>query len=236
MVNKILLLIIFIIYVSGCTASRGFDRGKLQENLSLNNMVTDKEIERVLSLKSQLRKPFTLGIYFKNPEKPKEYYWKHVDWAWSEQDKDSVLKVAEKLEERGIISECIFISSSFGTGSDVKTIRYLAARHGVDAVLVLNGALQIDRYNNMFGPLYMLIVTGAFIPGSVADSLFLSHAALWDVRNGFLYLSTETEGEGTITAPAFFIRENIVINQAKACALTDLSEKIEYHINSLAIN
>jgi len=232
-VIKRLVVVAFAVAMAGCATSRGFDRGKLAKDLSQQTLVTDEDIRKAIELKPQLGMPFRLGLCFKNPERPRDY-WRRPDWSWQQEDKDSILGLGEELKEKGIVSEVVYISSSVVAGKDTKAVRYAAAQHGVDAVLVVSGTVDIDRYNNILGPLYILLVTGFFVPGDVIDALFLSHAALWDVRNGYLYLSVEAEAKSSITRPAVFIRESSAIKRARSEALAELAVQIENHIENLA--
>ena len=219
-----------LIGVAGCTASRGFDRGKLSDSLSPESVVTEDEIQRVLELKPQLPRPFKLGVYFKQPA---THYW-GSGWQWSPEDKELFLELGKTLAARGIVSETVLVSSATAADEELKSIRLAAARHGVDAVLVISGVSDIDRYNNALGPTYILIVTPFFVPGTVVDSLFVSHAALWDVRNGFLYTSVEADGTASQTRPAFFAREEVVTDLAKSEAFTSLKDAVVDHIESIA--
>ncbi|MBI4712570.1 MAG: hypothetical protein HY762_04625 [Planctomycetes bacterium] len=231
--RKGLFIGIVIISLIGCASPKGFHRDKLRENLSQQTSVTDEDIKKVLDLKPQLPKPFKLGIYFKEPQRPEHYYWNYTDWHWNEMDRDLMVKIGERKKEKGIVSENIYISASVANSKDVKSIRYGAAQHGVDAVLVINGTAETDRYNNACCSLYFLIVPTAFIPGTVVDALFLSNASLWDVRNGFLYLSYETEATSHITGAALTINEKYAVDEAKAVALPDLAQQIEKHLTTI---
>ncbi len=82
-----------------------------------------------------------------------------------------------------------------------KSQRLAAAQHGADVLLTINGICDVDAYNNSWAWTYLALFPALFIPGNVIDVLFIARTALWGVRNGFLYLSTESEatrggGEG----------------------------------------
>lgn len=123
---------------------------------------------------------------------------------------------------KNIISDIFVLSDSILEGTDNKAIRLAAARVGADAVLIVNGVSSIDRYNNALGGTYFLIITPFFVPGTVADGLVMINAAMWDVRNQYLYLSAEAEGTAKQTRPAFFIEESHVINEARSNAVVAL--------------
>jgi hypothetical protein len=213
-----------------CASPRGFDRGELQSAVSPATIVTEEEIQRVFDLKPQLPRPFKLGVYLTNPT---SRHWSSR-WNWLPEDKESILAIGQLLGKGSLVSETVFISPATATDEKLKSIRLAAARHGVDAVLVVSGISDIDRYNNALGVVYSLIVTPLFIPGTVVDSVFVSHAGLWDVRNGFLYASVEADGESSVTGPAAFVDESNVVAEAKEKSLTALLTSVESHIRNLA--
>jgi hypothetical protein len=231
------IMVIFLagIMVVGCVPG-GFNQGYVRSDLSGQRLMVDKDIQTALSKQSQLSRPFRLGIYCLPPGNPGGEYRRHsLDWDWNEGDKEKILGAVEKLKLQGIVSEAVFISDSLVPDKNTEAIRFVAAQHGLDAVLVVRGILNLDSSTNALAPLYIFFITGVFVPGNELDAHFISHAALWDVRNGFLYLSVETEGKGHETAPAFTLREKKPADQAKAQALTSLCGEIENRLISLAL-
>ena len=229
MVLRISILVAIVSGLVGCTSPRGFDRGQLQTAVAPETMVTEDEIQRVLDLKPQLTRPFKLGVYLRSP---KSHHWS-ASWKWLPEDKESILAIGQALGAQGLVSETVFISSTTAPNEELKSIRLAAARHGVDSVLVVGGISDMDRYNNSLGIAYALIVTPFFVPGTVVDSIFVSHASLWDVRNGFLYASVEADGEATVTGPAAFVDESSVVTEAKERSLEALTSSTKTHIENL---
>jgi hypothetical protein len=219
-----------VVALFSCASPRGFDRGELQNIVSPDALVTEEEIQRVIDLKPQLPRPFKLGVYFAHPI---SRHW-GSSWNWLPSDKDAILDVGESLERSGLVSETIFISPATAQDEKLKSVRLAAARHGVDAVLVISGVSDLDRYNNPLGVTYALIVTPLFVPGTVVDGIFLSHGGLWDVRNGFLYVSVETDGEASTTGPAALVDEAKVVKDAKERSFRSLVESIRNHIENFA--
>ncbi len=215
--------------VGACASPRGFDRGELLSSVSPEALVTEEEIQRVLDLKPQLPRRFKLGLYF---TQPKSRHWAS-GWNWLPADKESFLDIGKSLEQQGLVSETVFVSTATASDEKLKSIRLAAARHGLDAVLVLSGVSDVDRYNNSLGPVYALLVTALFVPGTVVDGLFVSHAGLWDVRNGFLYASVEADGKASSTGPAAFVSEDDVVTEAKADSLQTLATAIQKRIENL---
>jgi hypothetical protein len=228
---KNIVTVILLLSLAACAMSRGFDRGTLRSQIADQKVITEQDIQKTLKLKPQLPSPFKLAIYFAQPT-PKRYYENR--WFWRSEDKDIISTATDALKTSGAITETIIISDDIVEGNDNRAIRMAAARVGADAVLIIRGTGDIDRYNNALGFTYALILTPLFIPGTVADGLFLATASLWDVRNQYLYLSAEAEGSASQTRPAAFIEENQIIKAAKIEALTVLSKELSTRLTKLA--
>jgi hypothetical protein len=211
--------------ISGCTSSRGFNRGELRTGLGeLATDTSDAEIAKTLSLKPQLPFPFTIGVYFKEPENKNGN--QSVPWHWSEDDKEKILATAAKLQTSGQVSKVFTIHSSLVSGTDLRSLRLAAAQHGADALLVVSGANDADHYNNKWSWTYLALATMLFVPADQLDVLFLSRAALWDVRNQYLYMTAEAEGAKSQTRPAAFTDEREALAEAKTESLRGLGAEI----------
>jgi hypothetical protein len=141
-------------------------------------------------------------------------------------NKNKIAELEKDLIDKKIVSDLFVINNSIVQRRSLKDIRLAAARTGADAVMVIDGIGSVDKYNNVLGATYCLIITPFFIPGTIADSLYISRANLWDVRNEFLYLSLEAEATATETRPAFFIERQRVIKEAKIKSLNKLIPNI----------
>lgn len=220
---RFFLIVVLVSILTGCATSRGFDRGSLHGQISAQQQVTEEEIKKALDLKPQLPSPFRLAIYFASPSTG----WRYGNtWSWRGEDKDKLLSMGTDLKDKGVISDLFVISDYMVEGNDNKAIRLAAARAGTDAVLIVNGACDIDRYNNAFGYSYFLLITPFFVPGTEAEGLFMANAAMWDVRNQYLYLAVEAEGTAKESKPAVFIDEKRIIKSAKAAAFTTLKVEL----------
>lgn len=230
---KKFVLILMVFAVTGC-ASRGFDRGALKQRLQGEPVVvTEQEIKQARALKPQLPLPFKLGVFLKRTE-PRERGWHKPDpWLWTGDDKNIMLSWGEKLKQDGILSEVFIVSDSAATGNDLKNIRLAAARYGADAVLVVNGVSDVDRYNNFGVITYVVLIPAFFVPGTQVDALFMMDGALWDVNNQYLYLTAEADAVSKKTAPAFLMEERHVINSAKQEALARFGEELVRRLRSL---
>jgi hypothetical protein len=207
----------------GCATSHGFNRGELRGELGKAAPVeiNDHDIQTALDKKPQLPKPFKLAVYFKNPSGTDASRWR-----WTGEDKNKILSLAEQMKEAGEISDVFAINDDLVYNSDLRNVRYAAAEHGADAVLVVSGANDVDSYNNMWAWTYVALLPALFVPGNESDVLFMVRAVMWDVRNEFLYMSAEAESEKSHPHPAAFIREREVVQAAKAEAIDKLREQI----------
>lgn len=216
----------------GC-ASKGFNRGALKDQLGVKApVVNDAEIAKTLDLKPNLPKPFKLGVYFQ-PMGDRSYY-NQTTWRWEDSDKDAFLKLSQELKSSGLVTEVFQISNSTVTGKDIKSIRLAAARHNADAVMVISGTGDVDKYTNNLGWTYFLLVTGLFVPGNEADALFMTSATLWDVRNEYLYLTAEAEAKTNESyIPAFGKQNKEYLSGAKSKAMTKLRAEVKSMIEGI---
>ncbi|MDR3581617.1 MAG: hypothetical protein P4L44_16775 [Oryzomonas sp.] len=222
-----LLALLLVLMVTACASRHGFDRETLQCKIFDQKQVAEDNIPSGLELKPRLPSPFKLAIYFTSSSTNRRY---GSTWRWLDEDKDTFLAIGAELISKGIISDAFVFSDHIAEGGDIKAIRIAAARAGADAVLIVNGVGDIDRYNNALGYYYILLITPLFIPGTQADGLFLVTASLWDVRNQYLYLSVEGEGSAKEIKPVLYIDEKKILKSAKSAALaamkTELSSRL----------
>jgi hypothetical protein len=224
-------LCVLAVLLGACATSRGFDRGAMKASASAAQ-VSDEAIAQALTVRPQLPPKYKLAVYFV----PSGSAWggpRTRKWRWTGQDKAELLKIAAPLIDKGINADVFSISESVLEGTDRLAIRLAAARAGADAVLIVDGSADVDRYNNNFGITYALIVTAAFVPGTVADGLFIATASMWDVRNDYLYLSVEAEGMVRKTAPAAFIAEDAITREAKAQAVQELGKQLALRLERM---
>lgn len=212
--------VFLIVFLTGCASSSGFNRGYLRNSFGQieKKEVTDNEIEEALKAKPQLSKPFRLAVYTELNS-----------WQvnWTPHDKAELKKLENNLIKEGVVSEIVYLNSSMIEGLENADIRLAAARTGADAILIIQGSGVIDKYNNFLGSTYFLLITPFFVPGTVADGLFMFNASMWDVRNQYLYLSSEAEAQASQTRPAFFIEEKHILQDAKSEAIKKLRQDIE---------
>lgn len=209
----------------GC-ASKGFNRGELKQQIGvIKPTFDDSEIKSAYNKKANLPKPFKLGVYFKSPS-PAQGAQKQ--WRWTEQDKSLLEEIGKELRADGVVADVFPIVSSLVQDEDLKSLRLVAAKHQADALLIVSGAGEIDRYTNNWGWSYILLIPTFFIRGSQADTLFVTNASLWDVKNEFLYLTAESEGMASDKyAAAFGKNDKELLDEAKTKSLTLLKDELK---------
>lgn len=168
-------------------------------------------------------------MYYKKPANktsPYFHYGLKNSIKWDSKDKELFEWYLSDLVTSGKAKEVIRLNDSIVEGSSVESLRLGGARAGADALLVVNAISDVDRYNNSLGITYSLLVTAFFVPASELDSLVMLNATMWDVRNGYLYLSTEAEHVEHQTRPAYFIDVKGSLKTTKAKALKVLGEDV----------
>lgn len=221
---RMAVLLLLVVAATACASAQGFDRRKLHADLAEPVVVNDEEIRVALEAKPQLPSPFKLALAFQ-PLRGQ------VTWRLS--DKQVVLDAAEALAKSGVVSSAIVVDVGEAKPVDNRAARLAAARAGADAVLVIRGTSDTDKYNNVLGVTYVALVPALFVPGTVMDGLFMTNASLWDVRNEYLYLSAESEGTASQTRPPMFIREWAVLSEAKERAVAALAEEVASRLASM---
>lgn len=229
-ITRLLLMALTVAVVAaGCSASKGFNPSIMKESFDGDKVpVTDEEIARLLALKPQIKQPFHLGIYLKS-----RYY------SWSQLDMDSQDAGGawiKELKSSGIVNKVTFISPLTVARDDLMNIRMGAARHQVDAVLVVDSASDVDRYNNFLSVLYLTIIGLFIVPGTHADSLVLVKGALWDVRNEYLYLTVEGEGRASKIGTAVLLDDIDSLKIARKNALDDFIKNTLISLKTLKGN
>lgn len=229
MTKNFSLLLLLSLSLAGC-ASRGFNRGELRNQVLGYSVVTDTDVQKALALKPQLPKPFRLAVYFKQPD---DQLRRGHAWHWTGEDKKKFLSLADELKATGEVSAVFTLSDSLVTATDLASLRVTAAKHGADALMVVSGVTDVDNYTNNWGWTYIGLVTTLFVPASKTDVLFMARAAMWDVRNEFLYMAADAESEKQQTRPALFRDEKAVVQAAKTESVDLLRGEIANMIQGL---
>lgn len=230
---KKFLLAVLVSSLAACSTTTGFDRGALHSQLQQPQVINDDDIKQALAVKPQLAAPFRVAVYFSRPGSQAGGSWSAKGWRWSAADKQQFLKLRDGLKAQGVVSDLFLLSDNLVDGQDHKSLRLAAARAGADAVLVVDGVSQVERHLNHWGLSYILLVPALFVPGTQLDGLFVSNATLWDVRNDYLYLSSESEGTARQVRSTYGLDEDELMKQAKADSLGGLGKEVNQRLLAL---
>ncbi len=166
--HKYILLTCLFTLQMGC-ASNGFNRGELKEQVAVTKPeFNDQEIKNAFSKKTNLPKDCKVAVYFKPPPLGKNQ--SKPDWRWTENDRLVFSEIASELKKEGVVSDVFPIVNSLVSDDDLKSLRLAAAKHQADALLIISGAGETDRYINNLGWTYALMLPALFIPGSEAEA------------------------------------------------------------------
>ncbi|HEX2055237.1 MAG TPA: hypothetical protein VHF07_02010 [Nitrospiraceae bacterium] len=221
----LILLALMLFALSGCAASKGFDRQAMQDMLHAEpDVVTDRDIACVLDLQAELPAPFRLALYFRTDHRPFELSVQRADWLAA--DKDVVLNSLKPLKEENIVKTAFVLADSAVQGTLNRDIRLAAARYNADVVVVVQGAAAVDRYNNGSAAWYATILGLYLAAGTQSDALFMIEGTVWDVRTGYLYGTQAAEGTARSVGPAASLEDREVVARAKAAALASFSEDL----------
>lgn len=222
------LFVLFVVVPVGCGSARGFNRGVLRQRLAEETPeITYDAIQTAFELKPQLPSGYKLGVFFNDPKKlDPSYSWHPAPpQYWPGDAKDVLLGMESGLRDKGVVSD-MFVVTPIEACPDLLSIRLAAARQGADAVLLVNGAMDVDEHNNGWSTTYALLLPALFMPGNELDALYMTTASLWDVRNGFLYLTAESEATAHQTRAPLYIHESSAIAKARREAMEGLRDEL----------
>ncbi len=220
-----LLALILLTTISACSGSRGLNRHILQESFHDHpDVVTERDIAATLALQATLPRPYRLAIYFKQEDFPSLPALQRVDWVSA--DADRVQRALAPIQEEGILQQSFLLANSTVQGSTFRDIRHAAARYNADAILIIDGASAVERYNNGHAWWYATGIGTYFAHGTESHALFMMEGTLWDVRTGYLYGTQTAEGETTLIGPAPSLEDKTAVAEAKDVAMARFGKEI----------
>ncbi|MCC2640702.1 MAG: exported protein of unknown function [Nitrospira sp.] len=220
-----LLAFLALLALSACSASRGLNRQALQESFHTNpDVVTDQDIAATMALQADLPSPYRLALYFKHKDFPSRPALRKVDWISA--DAERLQRALAPVKEEGIIRQSFLLANSAVQGTTFRDIRQAAARYNADAILVIDGAASVDRYNNGHSWWYATGLGLYLAHGTESHALFMMEGLFWDVRSGYLYGTQTAEGETTLIGPALLLEDKDAIAEAKDVALERFGKEL----------
>ncbi len=235
--RPVLLLCSLVLSTAAC--SSGFNRSELRASMSnyassdyevtidrRSGQTTAEDIKRARALKPQIPSPFRLAVSLKTAGSS-------LDLRWTQEDREVVHAWRKTLRDRGVVSDIVVMNDLIEEGDTLADRRLAAARYGADALLVLEVASEVDKYTNPLALLYLTIVGAYVAPGTQADALVMMQGAVYDVGNGYLYATAESEGEGDTIAPVAYVEEEDALNEAKSQALHRFGDELIERLTSM---
>lgn len=222
-----LFIVVSLGLLSGCTArGKGFLGNRSPYADSNTVQYTNQEILELYSINPQLPKPLSLGVYFK--DYPHYAANASLHREWQKDDIQQVLDYGNSLVEEGLLSEVVYISHSFTEGKDdLYTLRTVAARHNVDALLVFDAQFEEQHDTNNWALTYPLLLPMLFAPGTETESHLIVNAKVWDVRNEYLYATMEAEATSTKSHPLAKNVSHDLKQQSKDEVLKDIIHQFD---------
>jgi hypothetical protein len=101
-----------------------------------------------------------------------------------------------------------------------------AARHGADALLVVQAACDQIRDTNGWAATYALVIPVLFAPAGELETVFHTNATMFDVRNGYLYMAAESEAENEQKRAHVWLDSDEGLEVARAKAIEDLGKEL----------
>ncbi len=228
-----------LLFCLGC--SQGFDRNGIRQTLSEGQAPVVKDTEGslsdVLAAKPQLPKRARLAVSFEN-----DFFW-----SGGEEVKQKILDGVNAATRNTPFVE-VFAVRDFESNGRIRTAssegpmyeqRKVAARYSADAVLVVRGNYDDDRYANplVIFDIATLSLSGLFLPSQQIDVLTMLTASLWDVRNGYMYLTAEAEGLDRTTYPVYWggDQRRKTVEGSRLAAVDALIPELEKRLESVEI-
>ena len=226
MIRWALLVLGVLVEVAGCASSQGLSLDALQNEISREeSRFLDAQATAVAPARPNAPK---LGLYLK----PTGFL--NREFEWTSRDRDAVLAWSQRVPLGGGRSTGFLTLSSL-KGHTLRELLPIAARYGVDWVLVFDGAAAVDRYNNYKAPLLYWTIVGAYLAdGTHSDALCLVKATLWDVKSGARLLEEQAEGEYKSVGPAALVSDLEQIERARMTAMNILLERLAVRLAALA--
>mgnify|MGYP001264469911 CR=1 FL=1 len=173
---------------------------------------------------STLSLPFRLGIFFAYHDFPNHRSLRKVEWLSA--DRAQFLNGLAPLRDQNQLTDIFVLMDSTVQAGNSDEIRQAGARYGADAVLIVDGAGAIDRYNNYYAWLYPTLIGAYLAPGTESAALVIATGSLWAVHSNWHAPIQTVEGVSKTVGSAVFVDDSTALQEAKEQALQALSTRI----------
>ena len=208
---------------AGCASSQGFDRAAMTEVLHVASPAEGGN-RTPSNQNSTLSPPFRLGVFFADHEFPNHQSLRKVEWLSA--DREQLLQGLSPLQDQQQLADIFVLMDSTVQAGNIDGIRQAGARYGADAVLIVDGAGAIDRYNNGYAWLYPTLIGAYLAPGTESAALVMATGSLWAVHSEGRTPIQTVEGASKIVGSAVFVEDSAALQEAKQRALQALSTRI----------
>lgn len=206
-----------------CAGSQGFNRVAMNEVLQVGSSSGGGN-RAPSSQNLALSSPFKLGVFFANHDFPNHQSLRKVEWL--SPDREQLLQGLSPLQDQKQLTDVFVLMDSTVQAGNRDEIRQAGARYGADAVLIVDGAGAIDRYNNRYAWLYPTLIGAYLAPGTESAALVMATGSLWAVHSDWRAPIQTVEGVSTIVGSAVFVEDGTALQEAKQQALRALSTNI----------
>jgi len=221
----LVLVLVGLLSLPACSGSRGLNRQILQESFHDHpEVVTDRDVAATMALHANLPIPYRLAIYFKHRDFPSRPALQRANWLGA--DADRLQLALAPVREEGIVQHSFLLADSTVQGSTLRDIRLAAARYNADALLIIDGASAVERYNNGHAAWYATGIGAYVAHGTESHALFMVEGTLWDVRTGALYGTQTADGETTLIGPAPSLDDRTAVAEAKDVAMARFGREL----------
>ena len=225
---KVILLLI-ILFSTGCMSSQGFNRTAMGERLHATP--TSQESQPLSPQNARPSPPFRLGVFFAEHNGPNTASIRKVEWL--SVDRDHLLRELTPLQDERLLADTFVLRDVTVRSDDIKGLRLVGARFGVDLVVIIDGIAAIDRYNNRFAWLYPTLIGAYLLPGTEIDALVIATGSLWAVHSDWHAPMQTVEGQSKVKGSAAFVEEATALQEAKQAAIQALGQRIADQLQHL---
>lgn len=224
------LSVVLLTVAVGCSSTK-FVRADFEKRVGVvRPRFQEEDIQKNFEKKINLPKPFTIAVYFKDPER------QHGTpaWRWDLKEKQSFLKKMRESVDKEMVSGVFLMDETIDERADLYKVRLAASKYGADSVLIVQAASDTIRENTRWAASYALVLPILFVNGNKVDAHFSINASLWDVRTEMLYMSMSSEGTDTDKYPAVWWKpDSEYIEKTKEIALNNLMSEMGEDFSAL---
>lgn len=224
------LSVILTTFAVGCSSTK-FVREDFEKKVGvIQPRFEERDIQKNFEKKVNLPSPFSIAVYFKDPER------RHGTpaWRWDLKEKQAFLKKMRESVDKKMVSNVFLMDESIDPRADLYQVRLAASKYGADSVLIVQAATDTVRANTRWAASYALILPAFFVNGNKAETYFGINASLWDVRTEMLYLSMSSEGAELDKYPALWSKpDSEYIENTKEIALNNMMNELGEDFSAL---